>query len=91
LKEALRVRNWFRLLRSHVKVLCMSGDEMMREDDLDDVSFQTRHVFALFGLASYAGQVLEAGLVNLLTLAQNTTTPKRRPARSIVTSKRTCA
>lgn len=46
-----------------------------REDDLDDESFQIRQVFARFGAAAYQGQVLETGLVNVLTMAQVSSTP----------------
>jgi hypothetical protein len=49
--------------------------EMMREDELDDAGFQSREVYALFGLAVYQGQVLETGLANVLTLAQTVGVP----------------
>ena len=53
---------------------------MMREDELDDDAFQIRHVFALFGAAAFFGQVLETGLINLLTMAQTSGTPNATTA-----------
>lgn len=44
---------------------------MSREDDLDDHNYQVREVFAQYGLSSYLGQVMEKGVVNLLTLYEN--------------------
>lgn len=41
---------------------------MDREDDLDDHNYQVREIYAQFGLSSYLGQVMEKGVVNLLTL-----------------------
>lgn len=41
---------------------------MEREDDLDDHAYQVREVYAQFGLAMYVAQVLEAGVLNALTL-----------------------
>jgi hypothetical protein len=52
----------------------MTG-ELGREDDLDDDSFQTREVFARFGVAAYQGQVLETGLVTVLSTAQASSAP----------------
>ena len=46
-----------------------------REDDLDDHDYQVREVYAQFGLSSYLGQVMEKGVVNLLTLHANVTSP----------------
>lgn len=42
-----------------------------REDDLDDHNYQVRGVYAQYGLSSYLGQVMEKGVVNLLTLHAN--------------------
>lgn len=42
-----------------------------REDDLDDHNYQVREVYAQYGLSSYLGQVMEKGVVNLLTLHAN--------------------
>lgn len=44
---------------------------MDREDDLDDHNYQVREVYAQYGLSSYLGQVMEKGVVNLLTLHAN--------------------
>ena len=44
---------------------------MGREDDLDDHNYQVREVYAQYGLSSYLGQVMEKGVVNLLTLHAN--------------------
>jgi hypothetical protein len=49
-------------------------ESLAREDDLDDESYQIRHVYSWFGLAAYQGQVLETGLLNVLTLAQTSAT-----------------
>lgn len=46
-----------------------------REDDLDDHDYQVREVYAQYGLASYLGQVMEKGVVNLLTLHANVESP----------------
>jgi hypothetical protein len=46
-----------------------------REDDLDDSNYQVREVYAQYGLSSYLGQVMEKGVVNLLTLHVNVETP----------------
>jgi hypothetical protein len=50
----------------------MSG-ELIREDDLDDAAYQRREVFAHYGAAMFYAQVLEQGLVNVLTFAQTAT------------------
>lgn len=42
-----------------------------REDGLDDHNYQVREVYAQYGLSSYLGQVMEKGVVNLLTLHAN--------------------
>lgn len=39
-------------------------------EELTDEAYQIKHVYALFGLASYQGQVLERGLANVLTVAR---------------------
>jgi hypothetical protein len=49
----------------------MAESLMGREDDLDDHNYQVREVYAQYGLASYLGQVLEKGVVNLLSLHAN--------------------
>lgn len=41
-----------------------------RDDGMDDENYHTREVYANFGLAVYHAQVLEHGIVNLLTLAK---------------------
>lgn len=46
----------------------MTEPPIDREDDLDDHNFQVREVYAQYGLSSYLGQVMEKGVVNLLTL-----------------------
>lgn len=46
-----------------------------REDDLDDHNYQVREVYAQYGLASYLGQVMEKGVVSLLTLHAVVTLP----------------
>ena len=48
---------------------------MGREDDLDDHNYQVREVYAQYGLSSYLGQVMEKGIVNLLTLHANVRSP----------------
>lgn len=45
-------------------------DAVEREDGMDDENYHTREVYANFGLAVYYAQVLEHGVVNLLTLAK---------------------
>lgn len=45
-------------------------DVIERDDDMDDESYHNREVYAYFGLAVYYAQVLEHGVVNLLTLAK---------------------
>lgn len=40
---------------------------VQREDDLDDESYQNREIYTQFGLAMYSMQILEHGLVNVLT------------------------
>jgi hypothetical protein len=45
-----------------------SDGEMNRDDDLDDASWQTKHVYALYGLALYHAQTLERGLITAVTL-----------------------
>lgn len=47
----------------------LTAEERERIRDVDDESAHTREVYALFGLAIYYAQVLEHGIVNLLTLA----------------------
>jgi hypothetical protein len=42
-----------------------------REDDLDDANYQVREVYAQYGLANYASQVMEKGVVNVLVLKAN--------------------
>lgn len=49
----------------------MAEPLMGREDDLDDHNYQVREVYAQYGLSSYLGQVMEKGVVNLLTLHAN--------------------
>lgn len=46
------------------------SDEVERNDNIDDENYHSREVYAKFGLAVYFAQVLEAGVVNLLTVAQ---------------------
>jgi len=41
-----------------------------RDDGMDDEDYHTREVYANFGLAIYHAQVLEHGVVNLLTFAK---------------------
>jgi hypothetical protein len=41
-------------------------DEVFLIEDIDPASWQTRQVFAKFGLAMYQGQVLEHEIVNLI-------------------------
>lgn len=38
-------------------------------EELDDDAYQVHEVFARFGLATYAAQVMERGIITLLTLA----------------------
>ncbi len=45
-------------------------DTVERDDDMDDEDYHTREVYANFGLAIYHAQVLEHGVVNLLTIAK---------------------
>lgn len=45
-------------------------DAVERDDGMDDENYHTREVYAHFGLAVYQAQVLEHGVVNLLTLAK---------------------
>lgn len=45
-------------------------DTVERDDDMDDENYHTREVYAYFGLAVYHAQVLEHGVVNLLTIAK---------------------
>jgi hypothetical protein len=47
-----------------------STDAVERDDGMDDDNYHTRDVYANFGLAIYHAQVLEHGVVNLLTLAK---------------------
>ena len=44
-------------------------DAVERDDGMDDDNYHTREVYANFGLAVYHAQVLEHGVVNLLTFA----------------------
>lgn len=53
----------------------MAEPLMGREDDLDDHNYQVREVYAQYGLSSYIGQVMEKGVVNLLTLHANVELP----------------
>lgn len=53
----------------------MAEPLMGREDDLDDHNYQVREVYAQYGLSSYLGQVMEKGVVNLLTLHANVELP----------------
>jgi hypothetical protein len=53
----------------------MAEPLMGREDDLDDHNYQVREVYAQYGLSSYLGQVMEKGVVNLLTLHANVESP----------------
>src|SRR5947209_1245642 len=46
------------------------SDVVERDDAMDDGNYHTREVYAHFGLAVYQAQVLEHGVVNLLTLAK---------------------
>lgn len=43
----------------------------MFREDLDDESYQVREVYAQFGLTSYAAQVMERGVINLLAMFAN--------------------
>lgn len=52
---------------------------MDREDDLDDHNYQVREIYAQFGLSSYLGQVMEKGVVNLLTLQANVASSNPTP------------
>jgi hypothetical protein len=45
-------------------------NDVNRENDLDDRSYQIRDVYAHFGAAMFYAQVLEQGIVNALTFAQ---------------------
>lgn len=49
----------------------MTDSPLGRDDDLDDHNYQVREVYAQYGLSSYLGQVMERGVVNLLTLHAN--------------------
>lgn len=53
----------------------MTEPPLGREDDLDDHNYQVREVYAQYGLSSYLGQVMEKGVVNLLTLHANIESP----------------
>lgn len=57
------------LRQAHV-VPSQWSDHVERDDEMDDENYQTREVYAKFGLAVYFAQVLEAGVVNLLTIAR---------------------
>ncbi|MCA1600504.1 MAG: hypothetical protein LC776_02265 [Acidobacteria bacterium] len=46
------------------------ADTVERDDGMDDGNYHAREVYANFGLAVYHAQVLEHGVVNLLTLAR---------------------
>lgn len=48
-----------------------------REDDLDDDSYQIREIYTQFGLVLYSIQVLEHGLVNVLTAITTSRHPRR--------------
>jgi hypothetical protein len=43
------------------------SDEVPRDDSLDDENYHLREVYAHFGVAVYQAQVLEHGVVNLLS------------------------
>jgi hypothetical protein len=45
-----------------------SDDQMNRDGELDDASWQTKHVYALYGLALYQAQTLERGLMMAVIL-----------------------
>ncbi len=45
-------------------------DTVERDDGMDDQNYHTREVYANFGRAVYYAQILEHGVVNLLTLAK---------------------
>ena len=45
-------------------------DTVEHDDGMDDENYHTREVYAYFGLAVYHAQVLEHGVVNLLTIAK---------------------
>ncbi|GAT74860.1 hypothetical protein MHM582_3368 [Microbacterium sp. HM58-2] len=53
----------------------MTEPPLGREDDLDDHAYQVREVYAQYGLSSYLGQVMEKGVVNLLSLHANVESP----------------
>lgn len=52
------------------------GQRIQREDDLDDESYQSREVYAQFGLTIFLGQILEQAVINGLTMAQQHADPK---------------
>lgn len=49
--------------------------DLIREDDLDDDSYQRREVYANYGAAMFFAQVLEQGIINALTFAQTAAHP----------------
>ncbi|CAL4861113.1 hypothetical protein [Microbacterium sp. MM2322] len=49
--------------------------DLVREDDLDDESYQIREVLAQYGAAMYQAQVLESGLINVLAIAEGNGIP----------------
>jgi hypothetical protein len=51
------------------------AERVEREDDLPDEDYQVREVYAYAGLALYFAQVLEHGLVNVLTIAEHAADP----------------
>lgn len=49
--------------------------DLVRQDDLDDESYQIREVLAQYGAAMYQAQVLESGLINVLAIAEGNGNP----------------
>jgi hypothetical protein len=47
-----------------------STDTVERNDGMDDENYHTREVYAYFGARGYHAQVLEYGVVKLLTIAK---------------------
>ncbi|MEC5185639.1 hypothetical protein RCH12_003116 [Cryobacterium sp. MP_3.1] len=56
------------------------GRGIDREAELDDTNYQIREMFAQYGLAMYLSSVLEASMINVLTLAQTTASGIGTPA-----------
>lgn len=44
------------------------SEELVIREELDDVGYQTREVYAQYGLTNYMSQVMERGLVNVLAV-----------------------